>query len=98
MVDSCCCDDYCFFNLHFPTLSHVLEKVLLLGDVFSAFNDVEREVYNPKIIKDNLRFRVTFDISNINDFVLDDYVIRINMGSLRSNIPFELDRVKIDLH
>ncbi|MGG3943946.1 DUF4179 domain-containing protein [Peribacillus psychrosaccharolyticus] len=76
-----------------------------------ARNDVtlvkesEKDIYKEAIKhsvevinKDNLRFRVTFDISNINDFNIDDYVIRINMGSLSSNIPFELDRVKIDLH
>ena len=50
------------------------------------------------INKDNLCFRSTFDISKVNDFDLNDYVIRINMGTLSSNIPVELEKVKIDLN
>ncbi|MGP4042484.1 DUF4179 domain-containing protein [Gracilibacillus sp. D59] len=49
------------------------------------------------INKDNLTFTSTFDISGISNFNLKDYVIRVNMGSLSSNIPVELEKVKIDL-
>ncbi|EPD53693.1 hypothetical protein HMPREF1210_00516 [Paenisporosarcina sp. HGH0030] len=81
--------------------------------VFSNFarNDVtlvkesEKEIYEKPIKhsvevinKDNLRFTSTFDISEIDDFNLDDYVIRVNMGSLSANIPVELEKVKIDLN
>lgn len=50
------------------------------------------------ISKDSLRFSSTFDITKIDDFSLNDYLIRVNMGSMSSNIPVELDKVKIDLN
>ncbi|CAH2717353.1 hypothetical protein BACCIP111895_04545 [Neobacillus rhizosphaerae] len=76
-----------------------------------ARNDVilvkktEKDIYKEPINhsletvnKDGLRFRSTFDISKLNDFSLNNYVIRVNMGSLSSNIPVELDDVRIDLN
>lgn len=64
----------------------------------------EKDIYKEEvkhsvevINKDNLRFRSIFDISKIRNFNLNDYVIRINMSSLSSNIPVELEEVKIDL-
>jgi hypothetical protein len=49
------------------------------------------------IQKDELRFRSTFDISHLDDFNLNSYVMRVGLGSLSMNIPVELDEVKIDL-
>ncbi|WP_404452929.1 DUF4179 domain-containing protein [Virgibacillus necropolis] len=46
--------------------------------------------------KDNLRFRSTFDISD--NFNIDDYVIRVNLGILSANMPLELKPVKINLN
>jgi len=47
--------------------------------------------------KDDLTFTSSFDISTLDDFNLQDYVIRVNMGSLSTNIPVELEKVRIDL-
>ncbi|MEI5909493.1 DUF4179 domain-containing protein [Bacillus spongiae] len=47
--------------------------------------------------KDELRFRSSFDISGINDFNTEDYVFRVHLSSLSSNIPVELESVMIDL-
>ncbi|MGG4167012.1 DUF4179 domain-containing protein [Rossellomorea vietnamensis] len=49
------------------------------------------------IQKDELRFRSTFDISHLDDFSLNTYVLRAELGQLSSNIPVELDDVKIEL-
>ncbi|SFL41003.1 protein of unknown function [Gracilibacillus orientalis] len=80
---------------------------------FSDFarNDVtlvkesEKDIYEKPIKhsvevinKDNLTFTSTFDISEISNFNLKDYVIKVNMGSLSSNIPVELTKVKVDLN
>ncbi|KOP81292.1 DUF4179 domain-containing protein [Cytobacillus solani] len=50
------------------------------------------------IHKDELRFRSTFDIRKLDGFNLNNYVIRVNLGSLRANIPVELDKVKMDVN
>ncbi len=47
--------------------------------------------------KDELRFRSTFDIRHIDDFDLNNYGMRVALGSLSANIPVELDEVKVDL-
>ena len=47
--------------------------------------------------KEKLRFRSTFDISQLDDFDLNTYVMRVGIGSLSINIPVELDDVKLDL-
>ncbi|MFE8696016.1 DUF4179 domain-containing protein [Cytobacillus sp. FJAT-53684] len=67
--------------------------------------ETEKEIYIEPIQhtvktihKDELRFRSTFDIRKLNDFDLNNYVIRVNMGSLSANIPVELDKVKIALN
>ncbi len=74
-----------------------------------ARNDVvlvkatEKEIYKEPIQhsvktinKNELRFRSTFDISNLDDFSLKNYVIKVNLGSLSANIPVELEKVMID--
>lgn len=48
--------------------------------------------------KKSLRFRSTFNLKNLNDFNPDDYVVRVRLGSLASNLPLELDPVRIDLN
>lgn len=48
--------------------------------------------------KKSLRFRSTFNLKNLNDFNPDDYVVRVRLGSLTSNLPLELDPVRIDLN
>ncbi|WP_102272081.1 DUF4179 domain-containing protein [Cytobacillus massiliigabonensis] len=50
------------------------------------------------IDKDELRFRSTFDIRHLDGFHLNNYVIRVNLGSLSANIPVELDKIKIELN
>ncbi|MEH7131318.1 DUF4179 domain-containing protein [Neobacillus drentensis] len=75
-----------------------------------ARNDVilvkesEKEIYKEPIKhsvetidKDELRFRSTFDISELDDFNQSKYVLRVNIGSLSANIPVELEKVKINL-
>ncbi|UXH43285.1 DUF4179 domain-containing protein [Rossellomorea vietnamensis] len=64
----------------------------------------EKEIYEEPIKhsvktlqKDELRFRSTFDISQLDDFSLNSYVLRAELGSLSANIPVELDEVKIEL-
>lgn len=76
-----------------------------------ANNDVllvkesKKEVYEEPIKhsiqvlnKDDLHFRSIFDISTETGFNQDDYVVRINLNSLSSNMPVELEPVKIDLN
>lgn len=65
----------------------------------------EKEIYEEPIkhsIKvlneDDLRFRSTFDIGTVSGFNKDNYVIRININSLSSNMPIELEPLKIDLN
>ncbi|MBK3494048.1 DUF4179 domain-containing protein [Viridibacillus sp. YIM B01967] len=65
----------------------------------------EKEIYEEPmkhsievLDEDDLRFRSTFDIGTVSDFSKDNYVIRVNLDSLSSNIPVELDSVKIDLN
>ncbi|MFD2629658.1 DUF4179 domain-containing protein [Oceanobacillus kapialis] len=48
--------------------------------------------------KDNLRFSSTFDISQIKGFNKDNYIVRVDMGTLSANIPVELEKVRIDLN
>lgn len=87
-----------------------MEKHISFYENF-ARNDVtlvkesEKDIYQKPIKhsveainKNDLRFRSTFDISEINDFNLNDYVIRVNMGTLSANIPVELEKVRIDLN
>lgn len=64
----------------------------------------EKEVYEEPIKhsvktlqKDELRFRSTFDISQLDDFDLNTYVMRVRLVQLSANIPVELDEVKVDL-
>ncbi|KAA0546082.1 DUF4179 domain-containing protein [Bacillus sp. BGMRC 2118] len=47
--------------------------------------------------KKALRFRSKFDLENISDFKKNDYVVRVRLNSLISNIPLELEPIKIDL-
>lgn len=47
--------------------------------------------------KKKLRFRSTFDISKLDDFNPDKYVVRVHLDSLAMNMPLELDPVKIYL-
>jgi Family of unknown function (DUF5643) len=76
-----------------------------------ARNDVtlikesEKDIYKKPIKhsvevidKNDLKFTSSFDISDINDFSKDNYLIRVNMGSLSANIPIELEKVRIDLN
>ncbi|PFG04546.1 DUF4179 domain-containing protein [Bacillus sp. es.034] len=70
----------------------------------SLVKEAEKEIYEEPIKhsvkttqKDELRFRSTFDISKIDGFSLNNYVLRAELGSLSANIPVELDEVKIDL-
>jgi len=48
--------------------------------------------------EDDLRFRSTFEIGTVSNFSKDNYVIRLNLNSLSSNMPVELETVKIDLN
>ncbi|QHA91235.1 DUF4179 domain-containing protein [Bacillus sp. N1-1] len=48
--------------------------------------------------KDKLSFRSTFDVSNLKDFNEDNYVVRVSLGTLSSNLPVELEPVKIELN
>jgi Domain of unknown function (DUF4179)/Family of unknown function (DUF5643) len=64
----------------------------------------EKEIYEEPIKhsvktlqKDELRFRSTFDISQLDDFDLNTYVMRAGLGQLSANIPVELNEVKVDL-
>ncbi|MCC5803857.1 DUF4179 domain-containing protein [Rossellomorea vietnamensis] len=66
--------------------------------------ETEKEIYEEPIKhsvktiqKDELRFRSTFDISHLDDFSLNNYVLRVELGQLSANIPVELDEVKIDI-
>lgn len=70
----------------------------------SLVKESEKEIYKEPIKhsvktiqKDELRFRSTFDISQLDDFNLNSYVLRAELGSLSANIPVELDEVKIEL-
>ncbi|WP_241494470.1 DUF4179 domain-containing protein [Bacillus coahuilensis] len=67
--------------------------------------DSEKDIYKKPIKhsievidKNELKFASTFDIRDINDFSKDNYIIRVNMGSLSANIPVELEKVRIDLN
>lgn len=66
--------------------------------------EAKKEVYEQplphtvKVLdKDELRFRTIFDLSDAKDFHADQYVIRVNMNSLSSNLPLKLNPIKIDL-
>ncbi|WP_430788336.1 DUF4179 domain-containing protein [Virgibacillus flavescens] len=48
--------------------------------------------------KEDLRFRSSFDISKLDEFIKEDYVVRVSLGSLSANIPVELEPVKISLN
>lgn len=65
----------------------------------------EKDIYKKSIKhsvnlkdKNKLTFSSTFDVSEIKDFSKENYVLRVSMGSLSSNIPVELEKVKIDLN
>ncbi|MFF2449454.1 DUF4179 domain-containing protein [Neobacillus sp. NPDC058068] len=47
--------------------------------------------------KAKLRFRSTFDLSKLNNFNPDNYVLRVGLGSMSANMPLELEPVKIEL-
>ncbi|WP_235815096.1 DUF5643 domain-containing protein [Neobacillus vireti] len=47
--------------------------------------------------KAKLRFRSTFDLSEINNFNPDNYVVRVRLDSMSTNMPLELNPVKIEL-
>ncbi|MGE7187076.1 hypothetical protein ACQKKK_24835 [Peribacillus sp. NPDC006672] len=47
---------------------------------------------------DQLRFRKTFDISEIKGFDAKDFVLRIQLDTMSSNNPVELPLVKIQLN
>ncbi|MBM6616877.1 DUF4179 domain-containing protein [Bacillus suaedaesalsae] len=47
--------------------------------------------------KKSLRFRSTFNLKDINDFNKNDYVVRVSLGALSTNLPIELEPIKIDL-
>ncbi|WP_066070228.1 DUF4179 domain-containing protein [Neobacillus soli] len=49
------------------------------------------------IDKDKLRFSSTFDLSELDNFNANDFVVRVALNSLAMNMPFELEPVKIDL-
>jgi len=88
-----------YMNQDFLFYSNLARNDVIL--VKESEKDIYKEAikHSVEVInKDSLRFRSTFDISKINDFNLNDYVIRINMGTLSSNIPVELEKVKIDLN
>lgn len=54
--------------------------------------------HSTKVVdKEELRFRSTFDLSTVSDFNKDDYIIKVNLDTLSSNMPIELESVKIDL-
>jgi hypothetical protein len=64
----------------------------------------EKEVYEEamkhsvKVLdKEKLRYRSTFDLSGLEDFRLDNYVVRVNIDSLSGNMPLELEPVKLGL-
>lgn len=48
--------------------------------------------------KENLMFRSTFDVSSVNNFNEDKYVVRVSLGGLNANLPVELEAVKIELN
>ncbi|WHY87242.1 DUF4179 domain-containing protein [Neobacillus novalis] len=47
--------------------------------------------------KAKLRFRSTFDLSELNNFNPEDYVVRVRLGSMSANMPLEIEPVKIEL-
>ncbi|MEG0473562.1 MAG: DUF4179 domain-containing protein [Solibacillus sp.] len=66
--------------------------------------EIEKEVYEEPmkhstevLDKDDLRFRSTFKIGTVENFIPDDYVLRVNLSILSWNMPVELDPVKVDL-
>jgi hypothetical protein len=65
----------------------------------------EKEMYKEPIKhsvktinKDKLRFSSTFDISKLDDFSMNEYVIRVQMGNLSGNIPVNLGTVKLKMN
>ncbi|MFC4559598.1 DUF4179 domain-containing protein [Virgibacillus kekensis] len=71
----------------------------------SLVKESEKDIYKEPIKhsvkvtnKKDLKFKSTFDISEINGFSKDNYVIRVNMGLLSTNIPVELEKVRINLN
>jgi archaellum component FlaF (FlaF/FlaG flagellin family) len=65
----------------------------------------EKEMYKEPIKhsvktinKDKLRFSSTFDISKLDDFSINEYVIRVQMGNLSGNIPVDLGTVKLKMN
>ncbi|MGP4107895.1 DUF4179 domain-containing protein [Virgibacillus sp. L01] len=86
-------------NRHFTFFSNFARNDVTL------VKESEKDIYKKPIKhsvevidKNDLKFTSTYDISEINDFSKDNYVIRVNMGSLSANIPVELEKVRIDLN
>ncbi|WP_226658876.1 DUF4179 domain-containing protein [Pseudalkalibacillus hwajinpoensis] len=48
--------------------------------------------------KEKLSFRSTFDVSKLKGFNENNYVVRVSLGTLSSNLPVELEPVKIELN
>ncbi|ATP40654.1 DUF4179 domain-containing protein [Solibacillus sp. R5-41] len=66
--------------------------------------ETEKEVYEEPmkhttevLDEEKLRFRSTFEIGKVKSFNPIDYVLRVSLSTLSSNMPVELDSVKIDL-
>ncbi|WP_077622641.1 DUF4179 domain-containing protein [Sediminibacillus massiliensis] len=47
--------------------------------------------------KEDLRFRSTFQTSEVSGFKQEDYVLRVSLGGMSSNIPLELEKVRIKM-
>jgi hypothetical protein len=50
------------------------------------------------IDKEELRFRSTFDLSEIKKFSKDQFVLRVDLGHLAANMPVKLEPVRIELN
>ncbi|MBN8209598.1 DUF4179 domain-containing protein [Bacillus sp. NTK071] len=48
--------------------------------------------------KEKLIFRSTFDVSKVESFNEDNYVVRVSLGGLSGNLPVELEPVKVELN
>jgi hypothetical protein len=48
--------------------------------------------------KEKMLFRSIFDISEIKNFSAEDYVFRINLSSLSTNLPIKLDPINININ
>jgi hypothetical protein len=62
--------------------------------------EIYEEQINHKIEtldKKQLRFRSTFDLSELKNFHAEHYVLRFNLESLATNMPTSLEPLKIDL-